>query len=283
MSLDPDKLLSLAFPDTVQSYTQKDVMLYALGLGLARDPADARELAFVYEDGLKVLPIFPVVLGFEPFLLRDHTGIDYARAVHGEEHLVLHRLPAASGTVVARHRILDVIDKGADKGALLLMERAIADSASGAPIATIRQSVFCRGDGGFGVVRPSPPAHPLPARAPDRVCDLPTRPDMALLYRLSADLNPLHVDPKAARAAGFPRPILHGLASFGVAGHALLRTLCDYDPAHLASMSGRFSAPVFPGETIRVEMWQDGGVASFRACVAERGVVAINNGRAELR
>jgi len=283
MPIDPDKLVALAFPDTEQSYSEKDVMLYALGVGLGHDPLDRRVLAFVYEKNLKVLPTFPVVLGFDPFLLRDHdTGVDYTLTVHGEEHLTLHRLPAASGAIVARHRIRDVIDKGAGKGALLLMERAISDKATGEPIATIRQTVFCRGDGGFGNVRPSPPVHPIPDRAPDFVCDFATRPETALIYRLSADTNPLHADPAVAKAAGFERPILQGLGTFGVAGHALLRTICDYDPSRVRTMAGRFSAPVYPGETIRTEMWQEGDNISYRVRVLERDVIAINNGRVEL-
>lgn len=284
MPLDPERLLSLKLPDIEQHYTEKDVMLYALGVGLGHDPVDERELAFVYEKNLKVLPTFPVVLGFEPFLLRDiDAGVNFEMTVHGEEHLTLHRSLATSGTILARLRILDVIDKGAGKGALLLMERAISDKATGEPLATIRQTVFCRADGGFsGGTRPSPPVHALPDRAPDLICDLQTRPEMALIYRLSADVNPLHADPAVARAAGFERPILQGLGTFGVAGHAILCSVCDYDPARLMSIAGRFSAPVYPGETVRTEMWRDGDVVSFRARVVERDAVAINNGRAEV-
>jgi acyl dehydratase len=284
MPLDPERLLSLKLPDIEQHYTEKDVMLYALGVGLGHDPVDERELAFVYEKNLKVLPTFPVVLGFEPFLLRDiDAGVNFEMTVHGEEHLTLHRSLATSGTILARLRILDVIDKGAGKGALLLMERAISDKATGEPLATIRQTVFCRADGGFsGSTRPSPPVHALPDRAPDLICDLQTRPEMALIYRLSADVNPLHADPAVARAAGFERPILQGLGTFGVAGHAILCSVCDYDPARLRSIAGRFSAPVYPGETVRTEMWRDGDVVSFRARVVERDAVAINNGRAEV-
>ncbi len=284
MSIDPEKLLSLKLPDIEQHYTEKDVMLYALGVGLGHDPIDERELAFVYEKNLKVLPTFPVVLGFEPFLLRDiDAGVNFEMTVHGEEHLTLHRPLATSGTIIARPRILDVIDKGAGKGALLLMERAISDKPTREPLATIRQTVFCRADGGFSdSPRPSPPVHPLPDRAPDLVCDLQTRPEMALIYRLSADVNPLHADPTVARAAGFERPILQGLGTFGVAGHAILRSVCDYAPSRLKSIAGRFSAPVFPGETIRTEIWRDGDTVSFRARVVERDSVAINNGRAEV-
>lgn len=284
MPLDPARLLSLKLPDIERHYTEKDVMLYALGVGLGHDPVDVRELAFVYEKKLKVLPTFPVVLGFEPFLLRDiAAGVNFEMTVHGEEHLTLHRPLSTSGTIVARHRIHDVIDKGPGKGALLLMERALFDNATGEPVATMRETVFCRADGGFSdTTRPSPPVHAIPERAPDLVCDLPTRPEMALIYRLSADVNPLHADPDVARAAGFPRPILQGLGSFGVAGHAILRSICDYDPARLKSIAGRFSAPVFPGETIRTEIWRDGDIVSFRARVVERDAVAINNGRAEV-
>jgi acyl dehydratase len=284
MPIAPDRLLALKFPDTEQSYTQKDAMLYALGIGLGKDPTDPAELAFVYEKNLRVLPTFAAVLGFEPYLLRHHdTGVTYEMTVHGEEHLTLHRSLATSGTIVAKHFIDDVIDKGAGKGALLLMRRQIFEKATGAPIATIRQSVFCRGDGGFGTVRPSPPAHALPERAPDLVCDLATRPEMALIYRLSADTNPLHADPEVAKAAGFPRPILQGLGTFGVAGHALLRSVCGYDPSRLVEIAGRFSAPFFPGETLRTEIWRDGEAVSFRARAMERDVVAINNGRAVVK
>jgi acyl dehydratase len=284
MPIDPDKLLSIRIPDKEQRYSEKDVMLYALGVGFGHDPVDARELAFVYEKNLKVLPTFPVVLGFDPFLLRDlDIGINFEMTVHGEEHLILHRQLPTAGTIVARRRFVDVIDKGAGKGALLLMERTIADKATGALLATMRETVFCRADGGFaGETRPSTPVHSVPDREPDLACDLPTRPEMALIYRLSADINPLHADPEVAREAGFPRPILQGLGSFGVAAHALLRSICDYDPARISAIAGRFSAPVFPGETIRTEMWRDGNIVSFRARVLERDAVAINNGRAEV-
>ncbi|MGD9921823.1 MAG: MaoC/PaaZ C-terminal domain-containing protein [Pseudorhodoplanes sp.] len=284
MPINSAALLALRIPDTEQTYSEKDVILYALGVGLGQHPTDPRELAFVYENNLKVLPTFPVVLGFEPFLLRDHnTGVNFEMAVHGEEHLILHRPLETSGTIIARHRILDAIDKGVGKGALLLTERAISDKATGEPLATIRQTVFCRADGGFSRgTRPSPPVHSIPERAPDLVCDLQTRPETALIYRLSADVNPLHADPEVARAAGFERPILQGLGTFGVAGHAILRSVCDYDPSRLRSVAGRFSASVFPGDSIRTEIWREGAIVSFRARVMERDAVAISNGRAEI-
>jgi acyl dehydratase len=282
--IDPAKLLALRLPDIEHRYSEKDAILYALGVGLGQNPLDPRELSFVYEKNLKVLPTFVLVLGWPAFWLRDYAGIDFARALHGEEAFELHRPLAPSGEMIGRIRITDVIDKGADKGALVYCQRLILDRASGERIATLRQTVFCRGDGGFGGAKRTQPApHPIPPRAPDLVCDLPTRPETALIYRLSGDTNPLHVDPAAAKAAGFDRPILHGLATFGVAGHAVLRSLCDYDESRIVSMAGRFSAPVYPGTTVRTEMWRDGNIVSFRARVVGREVVAIDNGRVQLQ
>jgi acyl dehydratase len=285
MPLNPDKLLALDIPDVEHTYGPKDCILYALGLGLGQDPTDEQQLAFVYEKHLKVLPTFPVVQGYSAYTFRrPELGITWTHVVHGEHAVRLHAPIAPEGTVIGRSRILDVIDKGAGKGALIYSERRILDKTDGRLLATINQTTFCRADGGFGgAKREAPAPHALPERAPDLSCDLPTRPETALIYRLSGDVNPLHAEPTFAREGGYPRPILHGLATFGVAGHALLKTLCNYDPARLTAMAGRFSAPVFPGETIRTEIWRDGDVVSFRARALERDVVAINNGRAAIR
>jgi acyl dehydratase len=285
MAIDCDKLLALKIPEVEHTYTDKDTILYALGVGFGYDPLDADQLSFVYEKDLKAVPTFSAMLGYPGFWVRDFpTGIDWVRSVNGEQTVILHRSIAAQGTVIGRTRILDVIDKGAGKGALIYTERKVSDKASGAPIATVMQTTFCRADGGFeGPKRESPVVHPIPERKADLVCDLPTRSEMAMIYRLSGDRNPLHIDPAVAKAAGFERPILHGLATFGVAGHALLKCVCGYDPSRLLSFGGRFSAPVFPGETIRTEMWRDGAVISFRVYAVERNVMAMNNGRAEVR
>lgn len=284
MPLDYEKLMALEVAPIEQSFGPKDVILYALGIGLGQDPMDEDQLRFVYEKNLQVLPTFAVVLGYSPYSFRrPELGITWSHVVHGEHGLTLHKRIPAEGTVIGQVRILDVIDKGEGRGALIYSERTITDKASGGLLATITQTTFCRADGGFGGgKRETPPPHPIPERTPDAVCDLPTRPETALIYRLSGDVNPLHAEPAFARQAGYPRPILHGLATFGIAGHALLKTMCRYDPARLTAMSCRFSAPVYPGETIRTEMWRDGDVASFRCRVLERDVVAINNGRAKL-
>jgi len=285
MAIDYDKLLALRIPDAEHSYGAKDTMLYALGVGLGHDPTDRAQLDFVYEKNLKALPTFACLLGYPGFWVRDlDTGIDWVKIVNGEQGFTLNTSVKPRGTVVGRTRIVDVIDKGTGKGAVVYTERKITDKTSGELIATVTQTTFCRADGGFGgPPREGPPSHKVPERAPDLACDLGTRPEMALVYRLSADLNPLHADLDVAKAAGFPRPILHGLGTFGVVGHALLQSVCGYDPTRVRSFAGRFSSPVFPGETIRTEFWRDGDIVSFRASVPDRNVVVMNNGRAEVR
>jgi acyl dehydratase len=285
MAIVYDKLMTQEIAPAEQTYEAKDCMLYALGVGLGHDPMNEDELAFVYEKKLKVLPTMATVIGHSSSLaLNPASGIDWLMVVNGEQGFALRRPLKAHDVVVGRTRIVEVIDKGPGKGALLLIEREITEKASGELIGTVSQTIFCRGDGGFGgPPRDAPAPHPLPSREPDAICDFGTRPEMALIYRLSGDYNRLHADPAFAQAAGFPRPILHGLGTFGVSGHAVLKTMCGYDPARLTSFSCRFSAPVFPGETIRTEMWRDGNVVSFRARVFERDVIAINNGRAEVR
>jgi acyl dehydratase len=281
MAIDYQKLRHWPFPDVEHSYRAKDAMLYALGLGLGADPMDEQQLRFVYEEGLKALPTMAVVLANAgQWSKNPETGINWKLLLHGEQGLVLHKPLPAAGTVVGRTVIEEIIDKGKDKGALIYSRRDITDKETGALLASLSSTSFLRGDGGFGgPTGPTKPVHQLPERAPDLVCDIATLPQAALIYRLSGDYNPLHADPEIAKAAGFPRPILHGLCTFGVAGHALLRTLCGYDPARLRRMQVRFSAPVFPGETVRTEIWREGGGSfGFRCRIVERDIVAINNG-----
>jgi len=285
MAIDYQRLKNWPFPEIEHSYTAKDSMLYALGLGFGADPMDKDQLRFVYEEGLRALPTMAVVLAYTGFWAKNpETGIDWRRVLHGEQGLVLHKPLPASGTVIGRTVIDEIIDKGAGKGALLYSHRDIRDKETGELLASIASTSFLRGDGGFGgPAGPTRPVHALPERAPDLAADIATLPQAALIYRLSGDYNPLHADPEIAASAGFPRPILHGLCTFGVAGHALLRTLCGYDPARLKRMQVRFSAPVFPGETIRTEIWrEDGGRVAFRSKVLERDLVVLNNGLAEV-
>jgi len=285
MPIDYQRLKAWPFPELEHRYEAKDTILYALGIGLGADPVDPHQLRFVYEDGLKALPTMAAVLAYPGFWAKNpETGIDWKKVLHGEMGFVIAKPLPPSGTVLGRTVIEEIVDKGAGKGALLYSRRDVRDKETGALLASLSSTSVLRGDGGFG--GPSGPTravHPLPERAPDLVCDLPTLPQAALIYRLSGDYNPLHADPEVAKAGGFPRPILHGLCTFGVAGHALLRTLCGYDPARLKRMEVRFSAPVYPGETIRTEIWREGaGRAGFRCRIVERDVVAINNGLAEV-
>lgn len=284
MAIDYETLRNWRFDDVHHDYSHRDTILYALGLGFGADPMDADQLRFVYERALQALPTMAVVMGYNGFWPMDpRTGIDWPRVLHGEQSIRIHKPLPPAGKVIGRARVTDLVDKGKEKGAYLFVEREVIDAASGERLATLAQTAVLRGDGGFGGPSgPTPAPHPLPERAPELSCDLPTLPQAALVYRLSGDYNPLHADPDVAKAAGFPRPILHGLCTFGVAGHALLKSCCDYRPERLRAIQARFSAPVFPGETIRTEIWRDGETVSFRARVLERDVVVLNNGRAEI-
>jgi acyl dehydratase len=281
MAIHPDKLFNWPFKEVEQTYTVRDSIIYALGLGFGADPLDEGQLNFTFEErDFKAVPTMAAVLCTPGFWVRDPgSGVDWKKVLHGEQAIELHRPLPPKATIKARSRITDIIDKGKGKGALFFAERTLVDGATDEPLATLKSTTFARGDGGFGgPSRPQPEPHVLPHREPDEVCDLPTLPQAALIYRLSGDPNPLHADPQVAAAAGFDRPILHGLCTLGIAGHAILKTYCDYDTARFKSLKLRFSSPVFPGETIRTEMWRDGKHVSFRAKVVERDVVVLNNG-----
>lgn len=283
MTLDPQKILNWPFQPIEQAYTEKESILYALGCGLGADPMDEAQLRFVFEEpALLALPSMAVVLATPGFWARDpDTGIDWVKILHGEQAMEIHAPLPAAANVVATTRVTDIVDKGEGKGALLQSERTVTNVDTGEALATLRSTTFARGDGGCGgTTDQAPKPHTLPDRDPDLTCDLPTALNAALIYRLSGDPNPLHASPPVAKAAGFERPILHGLCTWGVAGHALLKSCCDYDPTRLKSMALRFSAPVYPGDTIRTEMWRDGDVVSFRARAMERDVTVLNNGRA---
>jgi len=276
-----EKLLSFPVPEVRQALTRRDTMFYALSIGAGQDPMDHADLDFVTETRLKAIPAMANVMGYPGFWLADpETGVDAVRLVHGEQSLVLHRPLPVEGEVLGRTRVTGLVDRGAGRGALLYSAREVTDARSGERLATLEQTTFLRGDGGFG--GPSGPVrqpHPEPRRDPDRALDLATRPEQALLYRLNGDLNPLHSDPDVAGRAGFPRPILHGLCTFGVVCRALLRALCGNDPARFGAMELRFSAPVFPGETIRTEIWDEPGGAAFRARAVEGDRIVVSNGR----
>jgi acyl dehydratase len=279
MAIVYDQLRNFAIPEVRQRLTKRDAILYALSVGVGQDPLDRRQLDFVdHKRLLRALPSMAVVLGHPGFWLGNPaTGVDAVRLVHGEQGIELFAELPVEGEVIGATRVTGLVDKGVGKGVLLYSEKELRNAASGQLIARTRSTTFLRGDGGFG--GPDGPIrapHAMPDTAPDIVLDLPTRPEQALLYRLNGDDNPLHSDPDVAAKAGFPRPILHGLCTLGIVMHALLRGLADYRAERVQALDLRFSSPVFPGETIRTEMWRGG---AFRARVVERDLIVINNGR----
>jgi len=280
------------------TYGDKDVMLYALGVGLGADPMDEKELAFVYERGLKVVPTAATVLAAGggggraargaaegPALPAGHrpSQINFLMVVHGEQKVELHKPLPATGTFTAEGRTVGAYDKGKDKGAVIVNETVWTDE-KGEKVATLTGSTFARGDGGFGgPSEGAPEPHAVPTRAPDLSVDIATREDQALLYRLNGDRNPLHSDPDVAKRAGFPRPILHGLCTYGITCRAVLQAIVDYDADQILSHQARFSAPVFPGDVITVDLWKDAKQISFEARVKARSVTVIKNGLTLLR
>ncbi len=265
------------------TYTDTNTMLYALSIGLGRDPLNEKELPFVFEQGgLRVVPTMAAVLARGN--IAGGLNLDMTLVLHGEQRLTVHRPMPPSGALISESRIVEVLDKGAGKGALVYSETVVRLEGEDQPLLTLGGTIFARGDGGFGgPTGPTPAVHKIPDRAPDIRHVIETRADQALLYRLNGDRNPLHADPALARRAGFPVPILHGLCSYAIACRAVLATVCDHDPTMIASFDVRFTSPVYPGETIATEIWVDGDVVSFRCQVVERGVIAINNGRCLLR
>lgn len=281
MSFNPVYLLNREFDTVQQSYTEKDCILYALGVGMGLDPLDEECLRFVYEEELKVLPSQSVIMAHPGFWAKEKDmGIDWMKVLHAGQEIIFHNPIPTSGTVEARTRITEITDKGRKVGALIISDRVVKDVATGEQICTLITTILARGNGGFGGDRKSSALKPdvIPTREPDEVCDLPTLPQQALIYRLSGDFNPLHASPEVARGAGFKEPILHGLCTFGVMTHALVKTCCDYDPTVFKRMRLRFSAPVYPGETIRTEIWSEGKEIAFRCKSLEQDKIVINNG-----
>jgi acyl dehydratase len=260
-------------------------MLYAYGIGMGADPMDEKELAFVNEATaiprpLKVVPTFASVAawGASP----GEMNLNRVMVVDGERDITFHRpLPVAEKLVVDSS-VLSVFDKGKDKGAVIRYQTVLKNE-QGEALATLVASRFARGDGGFG--GPSegqPEPHKVPSRAPDKSIDISTRPDQALIYRLCGDRNPLHSDPEFARRAGFSMPILHGMCTFGITCRGILQTYADYDSNAFKQHAARFSSPVYPGETVTLDMWKDGNVISFEARVKAREAVVIQSGKAVL-
>lgn len=291
--VDLQRLLHFPLPAIRRSYQARDTILYALGVGAAQGPEawDERHLRFVYEKDLQALPTMAAMLGDPGFWMQaPETGLDWKRLLHGEQSMAwLGPLPP-EGDVTGHNRVLHVEDKGPGRGVIFVVERELRAVDTEDVLVRSHMTVMARGNQGLpgdlwqqpGAQMPQPLA-PLPQRAADRVLDRATTTNQSLLYRLSVDPNPLHADPAVARKAGFERPIMHGMATFGLLGMILVCEFCEFDTARLAEMRARFTAPLYPGETLRCEFWQEDGLIRFRASVAERNAIVLDRGLARVR
>lgn len=282
--MDLDALRKFEIPARDHDYDARDVILYALALGYGADPLDDQQLKFVYEDGLKMVPSMCNTIAHPGFWIsRPELGIDWVKVLHGEQSFEMHSPMPAEARARGTYKIASIEDKGAERGAVMRLEKTLCDRDTGTVYYSVNQTIFMRGDGGqggFGEAATVPSA--LPDRTPDLAIDIAALPQSALIYRLSGDMNPIHASPEVARKAGFDRPILHGLCTMGIATRALLDAICDCQPERLRSMFVRFSKPVYPGETIRTEIYQIDNRVRFRCRVVERDVVVLDRGDAQI-
>ena len=273
--INPEAILAHDFGSPRAHYTPRDAILYALGLGLGHDPLDAADLAFLDERALAVLPTFAVTLCTPGMWIRDPAlGVDFGKLVHAAQWAEFPNALPPSAEVSGTAQVIALTDRGEGRGAVLTLERTIADAVSGALYCRLRQTLLLRGDGGFGGPPDPRSAWALPEREADVTTEFATSPRAALIYRLSGDWNPLHLDPAIAAKAGFPRPILQGLASYGIAGAAISRAL-GRDAAGVALLACRFAGIVLPGDTLRFSVWrgETDNTAQFVAHVGERKVL----------
>lgn len=273
-AIQPAAIRDYDFGVRTQSYAERDAILYALGVGLGHDPCDAADLAFLDERALRVLPTYGVTLCSPGMWIREPAlGVDFARLVHSAQAAEFFEPLPPRATVRGTANVLSLTDRGEGRGAVLVLEREIANADTDAVHCRLRQTLLLRGDGGFGGPEAVREAKFAPAGPPDAVAHHAVSPRAALIYRLSGDWNPLHLDPQFAGEAGFPRPILHGLASYAIAGVAVSRAL-GRDPGAVAALACKFSGVVLPGDAITFEIWNDGAAsARFRALVGDRKVL----------
>jgi acyl dehydratase len=289
MGLNPDAVGMTSEPSE-RSWDHRDALLYALGVGAGALDPTGFELEFTTENtaGLdqKVLPTFATIVGQGGRPMADLGDIDMTKLVHGEQVIILHGEIPVSGTVRITTTVAGMYDKGS--AGLVVLESESVDATTGAPAFTTRTGLFIREAGGFGGPRGPEgdeeselAGRPVPSREPDEVVSYATRTDQALLYRLSGDRNPLHSDPAFAKRAGFDRPILHGLCTYGFTGRALLHAVCVSDPARFGAMRARFSKPTMPGDTLSISVWDIGdsakGAYRFRT-ETQRGETVIDGG-----
>ncbi len=282
--MDTAALFAHEFVPTEQEYAFKDTILYALGVGLGAKPLDPRHLRFLYEKDLVAMPSFANVLGHPGFWQKDPKfAITWQKLLHAEQRLEIHAPVPSEGKVRSQIDIMGLRDLG-ERGTMMHQRKVLSDANTGEKIATAVSSLMLRGDMQSGDHGDAPDElSKLAEREPDRSLDVEAAEILPLIYRLSGDWNPLHIDPDIATAAGFPRPILHGLATKGLATFAVLSQFCDLDPTRLKTMSLRFSRPVLPGDAMRFEFWDEGGgTLRFRATVPARDQIVLDRGLASI-
>lgn len=283
MPVTADQLMSFQIEDLHVSYDVQRTQLYALSLNVGHDPLDREQLKFVTETGTQTLPTMAAVIGID-FKWAVQAGLNLTKILHGEQRIRLAEpIPKAADTVT-KSRIVSVIDKGAEKGALVIVRAETENAKTQNKLFEQDIVLFARGDGGCGTAgEPDEVMHHIPDRAPDLSHTHPTTAQQALLYRLNGDINPLHSNPDVAKMAGFDRPILHGLCSYGIACYAVVAEALDFDPTKITSFNGRFTAPVIPGETIRTDMWQEPDGIAFRAYAEGKDKPILDGGFVTLR
>ena len=272
MPIDPSVAVGAELPEVTFSWTASDVALYHLAVGAARDPLDAAGLRYVDDAAPKVLPTFATVAATfhatqAPTVSFPGIDIDLAKVVHGSQQITAHRPLPPEGKATTRKRIVEVQDKGS---AAVIISEGVTVDETGEPLWTERSSIFAKGEGGFGGERGASSKVAYPDRAPDVTLQVPTLPNQALLYRLCGDRNPLHSDPAFAAAAGFPRPILHGLCTYGSVCRAVVDELLGGDVVAVADFSATFAGVVFPGETLDVAVWDEADRLLVTASVIDR-------------
>jgi len=279
MPINPEAVGATSEPAEA-SWSSKDSLLYALGVGAGVTDPTGFELQFTTENSQDItqqaLPTMPVTInasgGKGPNLMEIIGTFNWAMLVHGEQSITMHKPLPVSGKATMVGKVAAIYDKG--KAAIVVLENEATDLADGKPLFTTSMSAFIRGEGGWGGDRgPSGPRNVAPEREPDHVISYETRADQALLYRLNGDRNPLHSDPKFAELAGFPKPILHGLCTYGFTGRALLHAVCESDSTRFRQMEGRFSNPVMPGDRLDVRIWMEGDEAIYQTWVGDNLVL----------
>lgn len=280
MPIDIEKAVGAELPGSTFGWSDDDIILYHLGIGAGKPPTDPGELRYAYEGDLHVLPTYATIPQFSIMMsMASAEGFDInpAMILHGEHEILLHGPIPTNGTVTQAGRVTDVFDKG--KGALAMMEIVSVLERTGQPIFTNRASIFIRGEGGFGGDSGPATADLTPDRDPDHIVESPTLPQQALLYRMaSGDKNPLHADPGFAAFAGFDRPILHGLCTYGIVGKAVVDHALEAAPGSVASFKARFSGVVFPGETLVTRIWDEGDHLVVVADSKDSGTSVLSNG-----